>query len=46
MCDKCAEAVVEARDLIGNQAGDITGAALDAWAILGDAARNHQPNDL
>lgn len=41
MCDKCHEAVVKARDLIGDQAGDITGAALDAWVLLSDAARNH-----
>lgn len=45
MCDKCAEAVVKARDLIGDKAGDITGAALDAWVALGDAARDHEPGE-
>lgn len=29
--------ITKARDLIGDQRGDITGAALDAWAILSNA---------
>lgn len=33
------DAAIKARDLIGNQSGDITGAALDAWVILSDALR-------
>lgn len=32
-------AAKEAVDLIGNQSGDLNGAALDAWRILTDAMR-------
>lgn len=35
--ERVASAAHKAADLIGNQAGDITGAALDAWVILSDA---------
>lgn len=37
MCSKCAVAVVQARHLIGDQKGDITGATLDAWVVLSEA---------
>lgn len=37
-------AVTKACDLIGNQSGDITGAALDAWVILSNALSSLSPD--
>ena len=45
MCDKCFEAVERIEKMIGDQSGDLTGVALDAWVQLGDARRAHEPTD-
>ena len=37
MIDERNAVIEKARDLIGDQAGDITGAALDAWVLLENA---------
>jgi len=39
---RLTDVISKARDLIGNQSGDITGAALDAWALLENPVRGSQ----